>query len=219
LGDRKIWRILMSSHLQWAFLACGAVCPILSIAASFDCATAAAPIEKLICSDDDVSKLDSELGTVLSYLRGVTRGVTNAELVDGQEQWLVEVRNKCNAAQCLRDAYSDRIDSLMQIRTSKATAQYIMNQEERSAQTADFASSLRNFGIPGKLTACDLMVEVMDGRGGRDASFGAICTLGGRAIMICDDTMVGKLTLKLSGFAVTAKQLADFTASNCPRGG
>jgi hypothetical protein len=115
--------------------------------------------------------------------------------------------------------YTDRIDAVGRIDTGKASARRIVDSEARLAQTAEFQSSLAVFGIPGELSACDLMVEVIDHRGGRDRSLGAICMLNGKPIMVCNDTMIGKFTLKLSGFALTADSLVDFTANNCPRGG
>ena len=209
----------MRNHFQWVCLVGGVVCPAWSLAASFECANAAAPIEKLICAHDATSNLDSELGATFSYVRGITYGQANTALVADQKEWLAGVRDKCSQEHCLREAYTARIEALTRIKTSKTSAQYVTSKEDRLAQMADFQRSLRDVGISGELTACDLMIEVIDDRGGRDRSLGAICKLDGRTIMVCDDTMIGKLTLKLYGFAVTAKDVSDFTADNCPSGG
>jgi hypothetical protein len=67
-----------------------------------------------------------------------------------------------------------------------------------------------------------VVVHLLDpniGGSGREASYGAICTLNNLGIMVCNDTMVGKLTVKWLGFTYTGTSLADFTQNNCPPGG
>ena len=38
-------------------------------------------------------------------------------------------------------------------------------------------------------------------------------------IMLCNDTMVGRLTIKASGFTEDKSELVNFTAANCQTGG
>lgn len=79
-------------------------------AASFDCAKAATTIEKQICADHQLSALDQQLAQ--SYKDSRTNSA-NADLLKSEQRaWLVTVRNRCENAECLRQAYSDRISAL-----------------------------------------------------------------------------------------------------------
>lgn len=77
--------------------------------ASFDCGKASADIEKTICNNPTVSKLDEELGTVFKPLRysGIFRTV--------QSEWLIDVRDNCESVQCLEEAYSEQIGFLTRV--------------------------------------------------------------------------------------------------------
>lgn len=79
-------------------------------AASFDCTKAASAIEKSICSDDQISGLDSQL--MLSYKKSMSAAVNAEALKLEQRAWLANVRNKCQDAACLKFAYADRIAQL-----------------------------------------------------------------------------------------------------------
>jgi hypothetical protein len=104
--------------------------------------------------------------------------------------------------------------------TNTSTAEYVVDRQEFESQASSFERDLNRSGIPGKLSSCKMIVHLVDQTTpGRDASYGAICTLNARDVMICDDTMVGKLTLKLYGFSESAQVLADFTNANCAPGG
>lgn len=205
---------------QLALLAVSMMASNLVFAASFDCRNASTRVEKLICSSETISKADSELGNVYTYVLANTYAKEKkSALIAEQKSWIMTIRDRCNDVNCLLHAYRTRIDDLSRIQTDRSTARYVVNQNERATQTVEFQRSLKELGINGKLTACDLMVELIEDKGGRDQSYGAVCKLNNRTVMICDDTMIGKLTLKLSGFAITGDDLADFTKENCPRGG
>ena len=62
-------------------------------AASFDCAKAGSAIEKLICADNTLSKLDSDLGK--AYKQATSQGADKQQLINSQRQWLRDVRNVC----------------------------------------------------------------------------------------------------------------------------
>jgi uncharacterized protein len=192
----------------------------LVFAASFDCTKDTTRVEKLICGSEEISKLDSSLGNAYAYILGVTNAkVKRDALIADQKAWIKNTRDKCGDLDCLRDAYWTRIGALTSIKTDKLAARYVVDQNERSAMTAEFQGWLNRVGITGTLTACDLMIELADQECTRDRSYGAICSLNGRTIMVCNDTMIGNLTLKLYGFAITAENLAYFTKHNCPCGG
>ncbi|CAO3416032.1 hypothetical protein [Azospirillum endophyticum] len=80
-----------------------------AIAASFDCKKAGSVVEKSICSDRELSDLDSELGRTY---RTVLAGTANsASLVAEQKSWLAS-RNQCPDLGCLKSAYQDRLTAL-----------------------------------------------------------------------------------------------------------
>lgn len=82
-------------------------------AASFDCAKAATSIEKTICSDDQISALDNQL--MQSYKKSMSTSANADALKSEQRSWLANVRNKCQDAACLRQAYTYRISSLIKV--------------------------------------------------------------------------------------------------------
>jgi hypothetical protein len=138
-----------------------------------------------------------------------------------QKHWLTTVRDKCKDEACLTEAYSSRLDKLVSVKTTISEGEYVTDKAEFSRQEAAFRSSLSE-QTSGRLSACPVMVRLIDRTytTGRDSSYGAFCTLtDDRLVMICDDTMIGKLTFKFSGFAINTDELVDFTQTNCPPGG
>jgi uncharacterized protein len=79
--------------------------------ASFDCAKAATPVEKLICADDRLSALDSDLSQYYSAARA-TLGEGGQCLREDQRQWLRAIRNRCASADCLLRVYRERLVEL-----------------------------------------------------------------------------------------------------------
>lgn len=84
-------------------------------AASFDCAKAEAPIEKLICSDETVSKLDVDLAGV--YKAAMEKVDNKDEFKYQQRNWLKGKRNACKDAACLAQVYQARISELANLAT------------------------------------------------------------------------------------------------------
>jgi uncharacterized protein len=81
----------------------------LTQAASFDCAKAATPVEKAICTDGELSGLDEEMARL--YKRAMQHGDAG-EIKSGQKTWLKE-RNGCgNDNGCIKDQYNYRISDL-----------------------------------------------------------------------------------------------------------
>ena len=190
-------------------------------AASFDCGKAATAVEHLVCKNAWLSELDSMLSRAyrMSTLYASKQAITAAQAE--QKNWLATVRDRCKDEACLTQAYSSRLDKLVSVKTTVSEGQYVADKAEFSQQEIDFRNSLRD-RISARLSACPVIVRLIDKTytTGRDSSYGAFCLLtDDRLVMICDDTMVGKLTLKFSGFAVSADELVDFTKANCPPGG
>ncbi|HUH86057.1 MAG TPA: lysozyme inhibitor LprI family protein, partial [Stellaceae bacterium] len=92
--------------------------------ASFDCAIASAPIEKIICGNDDLAALDLQLGQAYTARRRGLRHEELAALRREQLDWLRSRLSSCNVpatpdveppddvVQCLSDFYRHRIDEL-----------------------------------------------------------------------------------------------------------
>lgn len=104
-------------------------------AASFDCTMAATANEKTICSDSRLSDLDSQLNQ--SYKKLLSTSTNPDFLKSEQREWLATVRNKCRGAECLGQAYIDRIarlDSLTALATTpQSQAAAISNPQEQSS--------------------------------------------------------------------------------------
>lgn len=84
--------------------------PMLSCAASFDCSKAGLLVEKLICTDANVSNLDEELA--MTYKAASDTAVDKNLLKTQQRDWLKQKRNKCGDVDCLVKTYQARIDEL-----------------------------------------------------------------------------------------------------------
>ena len=78
-------------------------------AASFDCAKAGTKVEKLICADAELSKLDEELNAV--YKAALQDGKQADTTKQAQKQWMKE-RNGCVDAACVRRAYEARLKAI-----------------------------------------------------------------------------------------------------------
>jgi uncharacterized protein len=76
-------------------------------AANFDCGAVKLAAEKLVCSDQELSGLDEQLAA--AYRKALGEAKNPAALRAEQQQWLREVRDACNDAECLRWAYQGRI--------------------------------------------------------------------------------------------------------------
>ena len=85
------------------------VIPSVIVAASFDCGKATSEVEKIICGDDELSRLDESLNK--AYLQALEWKDIKNRIVKSQRQWL-KVRNACKDAECLKNAYEVRIKEL-----------------------------------------------------------------------------------------------------------
>lgn len=79
-------------------------------AASFDCGRASSKMEKLICSDPQLSKNDDDLAVL--YAKALKEAPDPAALKKQQREWLSDVRKRCDDVPCLRDAYTSRMTQL-----------------------------------------------------------------------------------------------------------
>ncbi len=108
-----------------------------AFAASFDCTLAKAPIEKMICADGDLSRLDEMLASDYSELL-LARPWDEDEVKLGQRAWLAR-RNACRDRACVLKAYMTRIGELRV--ASCAAGPFPANCEDKAVprfpQTAD----------------------------------------------------------------------------------
>jgi uncharacterized protein YecT (DUF1311 family) len=92
-------------------------------AASFDCARAARPQEKLVCSDPVLSKLDEQMAATYWANRALLSEPGRRALLDGQRSWLRYWPRDCSAARatlafdadavkCATNRYEKRIEAL-----------------------------------------------------------------------------------------------------------
>jgi uncharacterized protein len=80
-------------------------------AASFDCGKVSLKIEKLICGDDELSKLDETLSK--TYRQALARsGDDKPQVIAEQRQWLKITHMSCKDAVCLKELYVKRIHEL-----------------------------------------------------------------------------------------------------------
>ena len=86
----------------------------LAGAASFDCAKARAPMEKLICSDPGLSTLDEQLNA--AYKEAITRSNARPQITQWQRDWLKSYEvTQCKDARCLGKEFTHRIALLQSI--------------------------------------------------------------------------------------------------------
>lgn len=78
-------------------------------AASFDCAKAMTKVEKFVCDDAVLSKLDEDLNVV--YKAALQDKQRAGTIKQTQKQWLKE-RNSCMDAACVEEAYEARLSAL-----------------------------------------------------------------------------------------------------------
>jgi TonB family protein len=77
---------------------------------SFDCSLARTIVEKLICSDEQLSALDRRMADL--YRDRIRRAQDPIAARSEQIQWLTQFRNFCTTKQCLVEHYQRRIAEL-----------------------------------------------------------------------------------------------------------
>ena len=91
---------------------------------SFDCTRALVAVEKMICADAELARLDKHLTFVHKQLLASS---PNADAVRAaQQRWLSDVRNRCADVPCLTAAYSRRL------REMQATTKSMTNDKARA---------------------------------------------------------------------------------------
>jgi uncharacterized protein len=81
----------------------------LAHSASFDCKKASAPVERLICSDQDLSALDNTMAELFTLEVESTEAST--AMKKAQKTWL-SARNTCRYVECAKLQYEARLQVL-----------------------------------------------------------------------------------------------------------
>lgn len=80
-----------------------------ALAASFNCANAHSAVEKMVCADPLLNKLDETLADNYFGMMHSDFGGSPKALKAEQRRW-VAARNQCKTKQCLVNAYRKRVD-------------------------------------------------------------------------------------------------------------
>jgi len=81
-------------------------------AASFDCSKANTAVEHMICGQEELSKLDGELGE--AYVMAIKKAPDSQLLKEQQSEWL-KTRERCDDPACVQQLYVKRIGVLERI--------------------------------------------------------------------------------------------------------
>jgi uncharacterized protein len=104
--------------------------PLVGHAASFDCAKAASLVEKMVCSDSELSKLDDDLSTAYQAVSGDSAAADQVRR--DQRQWLAG-RNACRDRVCIKSAYDRRLADLLALRSPTLASKPVVVSEEGSS--------------------------------------------------------------------------------------
>lgn len=135
----------------------------MSHAASFDCSKASTPVEKTICADAELSKLDDLLAQ--SYKNALAIQPDSAELKTHQRNWLKNVRNQCQDVACLKEAYLERLAGLKAFAENSANVTAPVEQQapvsppsvKKNEPDPLIAKYSKSFGISQSLLAAPVL--------------------------------------------------------------
>lgn len=131
-------------------------------AASFDCTKAVRPLEKIICSDSELSSLDEKLNE--SYQNALLK---NRELKYSQREWL-KALSQCNDGptplECLKKSFRERIKTLNSVASNNSSSLGIeilglsSVNGEKGLQVGDVSSS--GPGFKAGIVSGDFITEI-----------------------------------------------------------
>ena len=103
-------RCIGMHHLLPVLLLAVMFAPGAAGGASFDCSRARTPVEKTICADAALSRLDEHLAE--AYAAVLQKSGGSARVQAEQRDWLKSHRDKCRDAHCLKNGYESRLARL-----------------------------------------------------------------------------------------------------------
>jgi len=207
------------------------LCVSIAYAASFDCIKAKTAVEKLICGDKELSKLDDELNNAYKSARMKLKSddYYRKRLSEEQTSWLKYTRALCDNPACLKKTYEQRIKELSKSNLDLSDtledvevdgAHYnLVTLHDTNYRNQSFNEDLKRNGR-GEIVACYMLIDVPVGTAHGNHSYGGICTLVNGSektdVLICNDEMVGHFKMiKIDRAATTKNDLIKFTACNC----
>ena len=99
-----------------------------SQAASFDCAKATSKVEKMICADAELSKLDEEMVKIYHQAQ---KDLHNADWFSNQQRLWLKHRNICSDRDCLKNNYYWRLDNISwYVEIEKNSEQTVVGKNE-----------------------------------------------------------------------------------------
>lgn len=184
-----------------------AVAPAVASAASFDCAKAGTPVERMICADPGVSALDQRLAE--AYRSASAR---DPRVKESQREWLAGTRDKCGTTACLSQAYGARLEALKATGPACAvsTAQLVgdwlnVDENTESFEEAQFTSDKGEQGfvsfvhhapfVTGTWTLKDCKVHIAGSGDRTDYDFAVVSLAKGR-LNLKDESDGSALVLK-----------------------
>ena len=117
----------MSANLLWLKRVAGVglflMMGVGAQAASFDCGKAQTKVEKMVCTDTELSTLDEEVAKLYSEV--FKKFPDEAMLKRRQREWL-KARNHCGNVSCLQQYYRGRIAELNEVNAFKSEESYTL---------------------------------------------------------------------------------------------
>lgn len=197
-------------------------------AASFDCTRAATTVEKVICRDDALSRLDDQMTVSYRNKLAAMAAGDKKTLLDEQRSWLRLTRPLCEDAACLQRVYEVRqrwIDACgngcfeAPEVYPKANFDYnLVRHRDPNGNNSVFNKDLEKQRL-GRVAGCEALVEIAVGTAHGDSAFGAVCKVeNGKersVVMVCNDRMLGHFSMTKAQLGLPADQLVDFTIDRC----
>ncbi len=199
-------------------------------AASFDCNHATTIIEKNICSNEELSQLDSKMDILY---KSFTSDLNNdkKEFIKSQMHWLKNVRNKDNSVEGLLSSYKARVTFLelnlrriswgfsILTKHDYEMERFVVISKEPNERLNSFNKSIREIGNENsEVLDCDTLVLVSVGTVHGNNSYGGFCSVKRNkkisSVMICDDDMIGHFKI-VDQNSSSLYELGEFTYKNC----
>ncbi len=120
-------------------------------AASFDCAKAQSTIEKMICADAELSKLDESLAA--AYVAALKASGDTAHIRQRQKQWLKE-RNACDDAACVKNSIENRIKA--EPKGTPVKVSYIVKSDKDWVICGAYTKALNTLPVDADFPYCSI---------------------------------------------------------------
>jgi uncharacterized protein YecT (DUF1311 family) len=202
----------------------------ISAASGFNCANSASGVERMVCSDAELSKLDVELNSAYQSALSAASSASKPVLVREQRNWLAYTRNSCDDEGCLKNVYSARIAMLSKnsqwivndspkYETVDGQKRIVVFHRDPNEETSFLSKKLSESG-DGRLIECHRLVELPVGYANSNSAYGAYCTMiekgVKKSVAICADKFVGHFSISdLKKSDEDDSSLIEYTDQNC----